>query len=125
MEHESKGLLGSLAEFVTILISIAHTRLEILSLDIEEDRAQLLSLLALYVIAMFCLIVGLVISIILVVLVLWMNHHLIALSLVAGFFFLVGAVICYLAIHKTKNKPRIFSASLLELLKDKEKLDAF
>jgi uncharacterized membrane protein YqjE len=124
MPIESKGLLGSLSAFASTLVSVAHTRLELLSTDLEEDRERLFSLVALYLIAAFCLVVGLVIAIILIVFILWESHRLLALSLVAGFFVLAGLGICALAMHKAKTKPRLFSASLSELLKDQQELDA-
>ena len=122
MPIESKGLLESLSAFATTFVSVAHTRLELLSTDLEEDRAHLFSLVVLYLIAAFCLVVGLVIAIVLIVFVLWQSHRLLALSLVAGFFLLTGLGVCSFAIHKTKTKPRIFSASLSELLKDQQEL---
>jgi uncharacterized membrane protein YqjE len=124
MAEESKGLLDSLAAFASTLVGIAHTRLELLSTDLEEDRERLFSIVALYLAAMFCLVVGLVIAIVLIVFILWEMHRLLALSLVAGFFLLAGSVIWGLAMRKTKSKPKLFSASLLELLKDKDKLDS-
>lgn len=124
MPTESKGLLGSLSAFATTLVSIAHTRLELLSTDIEEDRARLFSLVALYLIAAFFLVVGLVIAIVLIVFMLWQSHRLFALSLVAGFFLLIGLGLCAFAMHKAKTNPKLFSASLLELIKDQQEIDS-
>ena len=124
MPIESKGLLESLGAFAASLVSVAHTRLELLSTDLEEDRARLFSLVVLYLIAAFCLVVGLVIAIVLIVFVLWQSHRLLALSLVAGFFLLTGLGIWRFAMHQTKSKPRLFSASLSELLKDQQELDS-
>ncbi len=124
MAEEGKGLLDSLGVFATTLVSIVHTRLELLSIDLEEDRERLLSLVVLYLAALFCLVVGLVIAIILVVFILWEAHRLLALSAVAGFFLLLGMAMWGLAMQKTKSKPKLFSASLKELVRDKEKLGA-
>ena len=124
MPVESKGLLESLSAIATTLVIVAHTRLQLLSTDLEEDRARLFSLVVLYLIAAFCLVVGLVIAIVLIVFVLWESHRLLALSLVAGVFLLTGLGICSFAIRKTRTKPRLFSASLSELLKDQQELDS-
>ena len=124
MPVESKGLLESLSAFATTLVSVAYTRLELLSTDLEEDRARLFSLVALYISAAFCLVVGLVIAIILIVFVLWESYRLLALSFVAGFFLLMGLGLCAFAMHKAKTNPKPFSASLSELLKDQQELDA-
>jgi uncharacterized membrane protein YqjE len=106
------------------LVNVAHTRLALLSTDIEEDRARLFALVALYLIAAFCFVVGIVIAIILIVFVLWESHRLLALSLVAGVFMLIGLGLCAFAMHKAKTNPKLFSASLSELLKDQQELDS-
>lgn len=124
MVAENKGLLESLSAFASTLVSIAHSRLELLSLDLEEDRAHLFLLVVQYLIAAFFLVVGLVIAIILIVFVLWENHRLIALSLIAGFFLLTGLGMACYAMYKSKTKPRLFSASLSELVKDQQALDS-
>lgn len=123
MAAETKGLLESLSAFATTLVDVAHTRLELLSLDLEEDRAHLFALVVQYLVAAFCLVVGMVIAIILIVFALWENHRLFALSLVAGFFLLMGFSIGCYAMYKSKTKPRLFSASLSELVKDQQALD--
>ncbi|MBS1132667.1 MAG: hypothetical protein H6R16_3669, partial [Proteobacteria bacterium] len=40
---ESKGLLESLTTLAATLVAIAHTRLDLLSSDLEEEREHLLS----------------------------------------------------------------------------------
>lgn len=124
MAVENKGLLESLTAFASTLVSVAHTRLELLSSDLEEDRAHLFLLLVQYLVAAFFLIIGLVIAIVLIVFVLWENHRLFALSLVAGGFLVMGLAIACYAIHKSKTKPKLFSASLSELVKDQQELNS-
>jgi uncharacterized membrane protein YqjE len=124
MPNDYKGLFESLSAFATTLLNVAHTRLKLLSIDLEEDRARIFSVVILYLIAAFCLVVGLVIAIILVVFMLWESHRLLALSLVAGFFLLTGLGLCAFAVHKIKTKPKLFSSSLSELLKDQHELDS-
>ncbi|HNV88757.1 MAG TPA: phage holin family protein [Methylotenera sp.] len=124
MAEKSKGLLDSLAAFASTLVDVVYTRLELLSTDLEEDRERLFSLVALYLAAMFFFAVGLVLAAIFLVVAFWETHRLVALGLLAGLFLLAGALAGGFAIHMTKTKPKLFSASLLELLKDKEKLDS-
>ena len=124
MPVESKGLLESLSAFATTLVKVIHTRLELLSIDLVEDRARLFSLMVLYLIAAFCFVVGLVIAIILLVYILWESHRILGLSLVAGFFLLMGFAIGGFTMRKAKKNPKLFSASLSELLKDQQELDS-
>jgi uncharacterized membrane protein YqjE len=118
----SKGLLESLAALVATLVAIAHTRLDLLSADLEEDRERVLSLLVLTLAALFCLGVGVVLATILIVVAFWDTHRVLALSGLAGFFLAVGMAAWMFAMHKARTKPRLFAASLSELLKDRQQL---
>jgi uncharacterized membrane protein YqjE len=118
----SNGLLNSLTVLARSLVSIVHTRLELLSTDLEEDREHLLSLVILSLVSLFSLMVGLVLIAILFMVVFWESHRLLALGSLAGFFILMGLATCGIAVHKAKTKPRLFLASLLELFKDTQQL---
>lgn len=118
----SKGLLESLATLAATLVAIAHTRLDLLSADLEEDREHLLSLLVLTLTALFCLGVGVVLATILLVVAFWDTHRILALSTLAGCFLAFGVAAWAFAMHKARTKPRIFAASLSEFLKDRQQL---
>ncbi len=122
--NESKGLLESLVVLATGLLSAAQTRLELLSTELEEDRAYLFSLVAWYITAMFCFAVGLVLVVVFVVVIFWETHRLVALGSLAGLFLAMSLVAWCAAKHKAKTKPKLFSASLFELLKDVKELDS-
>ena len=76
----NKGLLESLTTLAATLVAIAHTRLDLLSADLEEDREHLLSLLVLTLAALFCLGVGVVLAAILLVVAFWDTHRLVVLA---------------------------------------------
>jgi uncharacterized membrane protein YqjE len=118
----SKGLLGSLTTLAATLVAITHSRLELLSADLEEEREYLLSQLVLTMAALFCLGVGVVLAIILLVVAFWETHRLMMLGSLAGFFLATGMATWSFAIHKAKSKPRLFAASLSELFKDRQQL---
>jgi len=117
-----KGLLESLTVMAATLVAIAHTRLELLSADVEEDRAQVLSLLMLAMAALFFLGVGLVLAAILLVVAFWDTHRLLVLGSLAGFFLAAGMAAGAYALHKARTRPRLFAASLSELFKDRQQL---
>jgi uncharacterized membrane protein YqjE len=121
---ESQGLLESLTAMAATLVAIAHTRLELLSADVEEDRAHVLSLLMLAMAALFFLGVGLVLAAILLVVAFWDTHRLLVLGSLGGFFLAAGTAAGAYALHKARTKPRLFAASLSELFKDRQQLVA-
>jgi len=120
----SKGLLESLTILAGTLVAIAHTRLELLSADMEEERAHFFSLLMLTLAALLCLGIGVVLATILLVVAFWDTHRLLALGALAGFFLVVGMAVWAFALHKARTKPRLFAASLSELFKDRQQLSS-
>ena len=118
MSDSNNGLLGSLKRLTNTCIGIVHTRLELLSTDLEEGRERLISLLAMTFVALFCLCFGMVLLAILIVVLFWDTHRLLVLSLLTGLFIVTGGIIGALAIRALKSMPRMFEASLAELVKD-------
>lgn len=119
---DSKGLLASLAALAATLVAIAHTRLDLLSSDLEEEREHLLSLLMLSLSALFFLGIGVLLATLLLVVAFWDTYRLPVLAVLAGIFLAAGITAWRVALHKAKTKPRLFAASMSELLKDRKQL---
>lgn len=124
LPDESHGLLSSLTTFVATLVAIIHTRLDLLSTDLEEDRAHLLSLLVLALATLFFIGVGMVLVSLLLAAIFWDTHRFLVLGALAGFFLLGGVATWCIAVRKMRAKPRLFSASLGELIKDRDQLNS-
>jgi uncharacterized membrane protein YqjE len=120
--NSSHGLLASLSTFVSTLVAIAYTRLELFSADLEEGQQHLLSLLVCTVAALFSLGVCVVLATMLVVIVFWDSHRLLVLGVSTTLFLAVGIAAWGLALHKARSRPKLFSASLSELFKDRQRL---
>ena len=118
----SKGLLDSLTAFAATLLAIAHTRLDLLSADMEEEREHLFLLQVLILASLFCLGIGIVLATTLLVAAYWDTHRFLVLALLAGFFLAAGVSAGWFALYKARTKPRLFAASLLELVKDQQHL---
>jgi uncharacterized membrane protein YqjE len=116
------GLFESLKIFSATLLAITHNRLELLSTDLEEEREHLLTLLVFGLLALFCIGVGVVLAALLVVVAFWDSYRLAALGTLAALFVLAGAAAVGYVKHKLRTKPRIFTASLSELSKDRQAL---
>lgn len=122
--QSGEGLFTSLKNLTVTLITIIHTRLELLSTDLEEGRERFISLLAMIFVALFCLCFGAVLLTILIVVVFWDTHRLLVLGSLTGLFLIVGAVLGTLAVRALKSMPRMFETSLAELIKDHQEIDA-
>ncbi|MDP1660094.1 MAG: phage holin family protein [Methylotenera sp.] len=119
-----EGLFVSIKNMAATLVAVVHTRLDILSTDLEEGRERLMSLLVMAFVSLFCLCVGVVLLAIFIVVAFWDTHRLLVLGLLTSIFLVAGAVLCGLAIRALKAMPRVFQASLDELSKDKQHLDS-
>ncbi len=122
-KQPAEGLLSSLKTLTVTLIAIIHTRLELLSTDFEEGRERFISLLAIAFISLFSLCFGAVLLTILVVVVFWDTHRLLVLGSLTGLFLIVGAVLGGIVVRRLKSMPRMFEASLAELIKDHQEID--
>lgn len=122
-KQPAEGLLTSLKNLTVTLIAIIHTRLELLSTDFEEGRERFISLLAIAFVSLFSLCFGAVLLTILVVVVFWDTHRLLVLSSLTGLFLIVGAVLGAIVVRRLKSMPRMFEASLAELIKDHQEID--
>jgi uncharacterized membrane protein YqjE len=120
----SGGLFDSLKTLSASLVGIVHTRLELLSTDVAEEREHLTTFLVLVLIALGCLGIGVVLLTILIVVAFWETHRIAALAGLAGLFLATGSGLGWVAMHRVHTKPRLFEASLAELSKDRQQLSS-
>ncbi len=121
--NNSQGLFESIKALTSTLVAIVHTRLELLSTDLEEDRERLMSLVILSLIALFSLVIAVVLVTITIVIAFWDSYRVLALASISGVFIIVGIATWLAAVCQAKKKPKMFVASLLELVKDRQHLD--
>ena len=117
-QHSAEGLLGSLKSLSSLVVAIAHNRLNLLSTDLEIARERTVSVLMMVLVALFCLCFGALLLALFVVVIFWDTHRLIALGGVTGLFLLVGSIYLWRVLRALKRMPATFEASLTELAKD-------
>lgn len=112
------AILNSLARLAANLLGILHTRLELVSLEVEEELARYASYLLQLLIVLFCAGVAVLLAILLVVAVFWDSHREAALLTLIALFGAVAAGLGWRLKLALNNKPRLFGHSLAELRKD-------
>ncbi len=117
-----KGLLESLTGFASTLVAITHTRLNLVSSELEEYQSHIVTQLVIAQVAMFFIGIGVVLATILLVVAFWESDRLLVLGSLAGFYLAVGLAACAVAMHKARRRQRPFAASLSELYKDRQQL---
>jgi len=122
--QQGKGLLDSLTRLAATLVGMAHTRIDLLSTDLEEELDHAFSLMVLSLVALFCLGVGVILLTLLLVVAYWDTHRLPVLGALAGLFLATGLAVSVLILQKIRNKPRLFAQSLSELQEDRQQLES-
>lgn len=122
VENKPAGVLGSLKGWLHTLVDVAHTRLEILSTEFEEEKLRVGQLLLIAVAALFFLGLGIVFAAIFVTVLFWETHRLFALGTLALLFLAAGVGAVRLLQGKAREKSRLFTDSLGELAKDRSRL---
>ncbi len=126
MPHASRdparpdGLFDAFKGMAALAVDVAQTRLELLSLEVEEERARLSALLLFTLVALFFLALAIVFAALLLVSV-W-PHPVWVFGTLALLFLAGGIVTAVWALRRIKTKPRLFGASVAELQKDREQL---
>jgi len=124
MAEAGAGLMGSIKQLLSTATSIASTRLELLANEVQEERLRLTQMLLFTLFALFCFGVGILLLTAFIVVLFWDDHRLAVLGALSAIFFALGALTAMLLRSKAQSKPRLFSASLAELTKDRAQLSA-
>jgi uncharacterized membrane protein YqjE len=116
------GLFRSASNFIATLLSIARTRLELLTTELQEEVRETAKLLMWALIAAFAAMMALLLGSLTVVFVFWETHRVLASVLVTVMFvaLAIGAVFTFVA--KLRRKPPMLDATLSELAKDRDQL---
>jgi uncharacterized membrane protein YqjE len=113
------GVVDSIRSFLASWVAVVKTRVEIISVEIEEQREWLESFILMALGALFCISLGLILLTLFVVVLFWDTDG--RLWVLGGFaaLYLGGGLALWLALRsKMKSKPRIFAATAAELGKD-------
>lgn len=123
-DRPASGLFQSLSNFAGTLIAIAHTRLELLTTELQEEVRQVGAILLWAFIAVFAAMMGLFLGALAVIFVFWDTHRLTAsLCMVAAFIAIaIGAAL--ILMKKLRTKPPMLDDTLAELAKDRDQLRA-
>lgn len=117
------GLLDSVKALLSTLVGIAHTRLELLSVDLQEELGRVAVLLLWGALALFFAFLGIVFLGLVIVIAMWDDHRLLASGLLAGLFLALAIVAGVVVSARLSAKPRAFDATLGELAKDRDHLE--
>lgn len=120
---QGEGLLASSKGMLSTVLGILRTRLALLATEVEEEQIRISGILWHSVLAAFFLGFGLVFLAIFLTVLLWDSYRLLVLGASALVFLLGGAFAFARARRGLRSESSLFSASLVELKKDRQALD--
>jgi uncharacterized membrane protein YqjE len=122
-QNPETGLFGSLKGMAATGIATVRTRIELLSVEIQEEKLRFLSLLLASLTALFLLQVGVVLAAVFITVAFWEGSRLLALGMLTLLFLGGGGVATLIALGKARHKaPPPLQATLDELSRDLERL---
>jgi uncharacterized membrane protein YqjE len=119
---ETSATLERLRRIAANALAMAEVRLELLSLDAQDALARALLVFCLVACAVVALALGVVFLAVLVTVLLWDSHRVLALALGAGAFLGLGALAAWGAVLSLRRSPGWFAASLAEIRADRQQL---
>ncbi len=122
-ERSQEGLFAALKGFLANIVATGRTRLELLATEAEEEKLRLIDLLVSAMAAVFLLGLGLVLLIVCLSVLFW-EQRVLVLGLSAGITVFLGLLFALHARLRLKQPSALFSASIKELGKDIEALQA-
>ena len=117
------GLIASLQRLFATLIELAHTRLELVSVEIEEQIESAVALLLWGMAAIFFGSLTVLLLAFLIVIAFWDDHRLLAAGLVTAAFAVAAVIAAFVVRARLANRPRFFAATAGELKLDAAALD--
>jgi uncharacterized membrane protein YqjE len=122
--QSTTGLFQSFSNFAATLIAIAHTRLQLLTTELQEEVRQVGAILLWAFIAAFTALLGLFLAALVFIFAFWETHR-IAASLVMIAMFVGLAIFAVLVLRKKlREKSPMLDDTLAELAKDRDNLRA-
>jgi uncharacterized membrane protein YqjE len=118
------GLFHSLSNFAGTLIAIAHTRLELLTTELQEEVRQVGAILLWAFIAAFTAMLGLFLAALVVIFAFWDTHRIAASLAMIGMFVAIAIFAALVLRNKLRSKPPLLDDTLAELAKDRDNLKA-
>jgi len=118
------SLFRSLAKLAATFVAIAHTRLELVTTELQQEMHRVAEIMVWTVIALLSAGIGLFLAALVIVFVFWDTHRLLASIVMTSMFFAIAVVALVVLRLKIKRRPPLLEGTLAELATDANSLKA-
>ena len=124
--HATDGIVQSGRRMLAILVGMVRTRLNLLAIELMEEKSRIWLMLVLTALALIFALMALLMLSLLVVVAFWDDNRLLAIGGMLAFYIVATAGALLFLRHKAKMGSSLFAGTLGELAKDSDALeDAF
>jgi len=117
-EIPEAGLIASLRRMAATLLALAQTRLELVSVELEEQLEYVSNVLLWSIAAIFFSSLTVLLLALTIVIAFWDEHRLLAAGLVTGTFAVIALGGWFGVRRLLRQRPRFFAATATELARD-------
>jgi uncharacterized membrane protein YqjE len=117
-----RSLFRSLTRLLATFVAIAHTRLELLSTELQQEVHRAAEILVWTLVAMVSAGIGLLLLALVIIIAFWDTHRLLAAVVVTSVFLLLAALAGLVLRAKVRSRPRLLDGTLTELARDRASL---
>jgi len=117
------SLFKSLSNLLATIVAIAHTRVELLTTELQEEIHRVGQIMVWSLVAILSAGIGLFLAALVVIFLFWDTHRVLASIAVTAAFFLIALVSLLILRAKVKGRPKLLEGTLAELAKDREQLE--
>ncbi|HEY1724347.1 MAG TPA: phage holin family protein [Steroidobacteraceae bacterium] len=118
-EPRLSGFLNSVGQLAMTALEMAHTRLELAFLELQEGLESLVSLVLWGAIAVLAAFMGLLFGGLALIFAFWDTHRILVAVLLMVGFLLLATLAAWAALAKVQLQRNLFGATLGELAKDR------
>lgn len=116
-------MFDSLRAMLATLVALTHTRLELLTVELEQEGERLVGTLLWAILGIFCGGLAVLMIALTIVIVFWDDHRLLAAGLVTLLFAGLAVAASLVVRHRLRTRPRFLSATIGELARDARALE--
>jgi uncharacterized membrane protein YqjE len=116
------GLFHSLSSFFGTVVAVAHTRLQLLTTELQEEVQRAAQLLVWAFVSLFAAMLALFLGALTVIFVFWDTHRLLAALLMTAVLLGIAVIAALVLRAKLKSRPALLDETLAELAKDRDEL---
>ena len=121
-DSRGAGLFEHIRAFLATGVAILKTRIDIISLEIEEQREWMERIMMMAVAAFCCLGFGLLLLTLFLVVLFWETHRLWVLGGFTALYLGTGITLVLMLRKKSRERPKLFATTTAELSKDHSRL---